>query len=110
MVYMLLVYLWFRGVFSVVVFGFWLARLVLRWFCLSDCLSVGNWLLVGNCGCLRCWVGACECLVVFNLGLLILVVAGYWYLGFVILVCLILLGFIVLLFVYVVGGRFCVCD
>lgn len=65
---------------------------------------------MGNCGCLRCWVGACECLVVFNLGLLILVVAGYWYLGFVILVCLILLEFIVLLFVYVVGGRFCVCD
>lgn len=29
-VYMLLVYLWFRGVFSVVVFGFWLARLALR--------------------------------------------------------------------------------
>lgn len=32
--------------------------------------------------CLWCWVGACERLVVLNLGVLGLLVGGYWLLGF----------------------------
>lgn len=45
--------------------------------------------------------GACERLVRFNLDLLLLLVVVIGYLGFVILVCLILLEINVLLFVYV---------
>lgn len=75
-IYMLLVCLWFRVCFRLWRVCFWLARLALRWFCLGACLSVGDWFVCCG-GCLR-RRGCLGCLVVFDLGLLILLVVGCW--------------------------------